>query len=599
MSETYIVLAKTVDEAMEIAQREYGGEGKEISFDILEMPKKGFLGIGAKEAKIKVTVTESEDISLDSIVAEMRRERVRTTEDTPAKKEKPQQKKDPSPAPQKDKPQKGSGAPGKTDKPAPKAEKAQAPAQKSNAQHKAAEKAPVQKEAKPAKESTRAHSESHADGRLDTRPEYKTAEIRGDRETPRYKETGAKVKSYKKNDLQIEAKADGIIDMSAPLQVKDVRWDSAPKKDLGKTAENTKPAKDTEALWNAIAAAADGGSVKRTITDTLEDRDEGEYSIDAAIDAAIEAAVEEMPAPETRKKVGVTAVEMEHAVSFVNTLLVNMQIDAKAVAVACPEGEEYEIEGDANLYPAIEIVGEGTGLLIGHHGETMDAIQYLLNLAAIRHSENPNGDYVKITLDIENYRAKREETLRSLARRMAQRALKYRRNVFLEPMNAYERRIIHSELQSVPNVSTHSVGADKNRKIIITYEGPDKQPDKPKSRKGEEHRGGKQDRPARHSDGSAEAVADVRTEAGKDEQAPAGEKKSRNRHRRPRHRRSGGAARSGADAIITDSAELEEVKKNQHPAEKQVVDPTPKSEDSLPAFLRTANTEPDEHLREN
>ena len=81
---------------------------------------------------------------------------------------------------------------------------------------------------------------------------------------------------------------------------------------------------------------------------------------------------------------------------------------------------------------------------------------------------------MKIVVDIEGYREKREETLRTLARRMAARAVKYKRNVFLEPMNAYERRIIHSELQSFENVSTHSVGADKDRKIIITYEGPDK-----------------------------------------------------------------------------------------------------------------------------
>jgi len=78
MSETYIVTAKTVEEAMAVANREYGGSGKDISFDILEMPKKGFLGIGAKEAKIKVTVSETEDISLGSIVAEMKSYKMQT-----------------------------------------------------------------------------------------------------------------------------------------------------------------------------------------------------------------------------------------------------------------------------------------------------------------------------------------------------------------------------------------------------------------------------------------------------------------------------------------------------------------------------------------
>ena len=90
-SETYIITAKTVDEAMAIAQREYGGTGKDISFDILEMPKKGFLGLGAKDAKIKVTVTEEEEINLGSIVAEMKSYRMHTDRDgsEPKKTEKP------------------------------------------------------------------------------------------------------------------------------------------------------------------------------------------------------------------------------------------------------------------------------------------------------------------------------------------------------------------------------------------------------------------------------------------------------------------------------------------------------------------------------
>lgn len=176
---------------------------------------------------------------------------------------------------------------------------------------------------------------------------------------------------------------------------------------------------------------------------------------------------------EKRLREGVTQAEMDYALDFANTLLENMKLDAKAVP-ADANGDEYIINGEANVYPRINIIGADTGILIGHHGETLDAIQYLVNLSALRKSKQKDGDYVKIVVDIEGYREKREETLRTLARRMAARAVKYKRNVFLEPMNAYERRIIHSELQSFENVSTHSVGADKDRKIIITYEGPDK-----------------------------------------------------------------------------------------------------------------------------
>ena len=261
-----------------------------------------------------------------------------------------------------------------------------------------------------------------------------------------------------------------------------------------------------------------------------------------------------------RKKVGVTAAEMQAAVGFVNTLLADMQIDAACAPVACPDGAEYEITGDANLYPAVEITGAGSGILIGHHGETLDAIQSLLNLASIRKSDHESGaDYVKIELDIENYRAKREATLRALAKRMAARAVKYKRNVFLEPMNAYERRIIHSELQGVPYVSTHSVGTDKNRKIIITYEGPDKKPMADRSG------APKKRRPNQQSDQS-QRVDPVQT---------AGEESAGYR----RNRKPGAAG---------------EKKERPRPSKPQKL-----PIESLPDFLANPADEPIEHLREN
>ena len=146
-----------------------------------------------------------------------------------------------------------------------------------------------------------------------------------------------------------------------------------------------------------------------------------------------------------------------------------MEIDATASF----DGIETAGEGGTS-YPRLVISGEGAGILIGHHGETLDAIQYLVNLSALRRGGSTQKEFVKIVVDIENYRAKREETLRALARRMAAKAQKYKRNVLLEPMNPYERRIIHSEIQGFENVSTHSVGSDENRKIVITYEGEDK-----------------------------------------------------------------------------------------------------------------------------
>lgn len=115
----------------------------------------------------------------------------------------------------------------------------------------------------------------------------------------------------------------------------------------------------------------------------------------------------------------------------------------------------------------ISIDGEGAGVLIGHHGDTLDALQYLSNLAANKKTDGEKREYVKITIDVENYRAKREETLRSLARRMANKVLRYKKSVMLEPMNPYERRIIHSEIQGIAGVSTNSIGSEDNRKVVI------------------------------------------------------------------------------------------------------------------------------------
>lgn len=115
----------------------------------------------------------------------------------------------------------------------------------------------------------------------------------------------------------------------------------------------------------------------------------------------------------------------------------------------------------------IELKGEGLGLLIGRRGETLDSIQYLTNIFVNKKSD----DYVKVTIDAENYRARREEALVSLAKRTASRAVKYRKNMIIEPKNPYERRIIHEALQDYPEVTTYSVGEDPNRKVIVAYKG--------------------------------------------------------------------------------------------------------------------------------
>ncbi|MBO4212261.1 MAG: Jag N-terminal domain-containing protein [Oscillospiraceae bacterium] len=114
----------------------------------------------------------------------------------------------------------------------------------------------------------------------------------------------------------------------------------------------------------------------------------------------------------------------------------------------------------------VELTGEDLGAMIGRRGETLDAIQHLANYA-LNHDASKR---TRVTVDAENYRGKREESLRHLARKMAAKVTKYRKNMTLEPMNAYERHVIHATLQEMPNVTTYSVGTEPNRRVVVAYE---------------------------------------------------------------------------------------------------------------------------------
>ncbi len=113
----------------------------------------------------------------------------------------------------------------------------------------------------------------------------------------------------------------------------------------------------------------------------------------------------------------------------------------------------------------VELVGDSLGMLIGRRGETLDAIQHLANYA-LNHDA---GKRTRVSVDAENYRGKREESLRHLARKMSVKVIKYRKNMTLEPMNAYERHVIHAALQDVPEVTTFSTGSEPNRRVVISY----------------------------------------------------------------------------------------------------------------------------------
>ena len=153
-----------------------------------------------------------------------------------------------------------------------------------------------------------------------------------------------------------------------------------------------------------------------------------------------------------RVRVTLTNSLSDEAADFLSDVLSKMNIAANI--------EKYEDDESITL----KITGRESGIIIWRRGETLDALQYLTSLVVNKKSAR----YKRVTIDIENYREKREETLVRLADRLAERVVRFRRNVTLEPMNPYERRIIHSALQNNNMVETHSVGEEPNRKVVIT-----------------------------------------------------------------------------------------------------------------------------------
>ena len=124
----------------------------------------------------------------------------------------------------------------------------------------------------------------------------------------------------------------------------------------------------------------------------------------------------------------------------------------------------HAVKGEGNTYH-VELTGEDLGYLIGRRGDTLDALQHLANYTINRGVEG----HIRINVDAEDYRAKREDSLTRYARKKAQQVLKARRRTTLEPMNAYERHVIHSALQDMDNITTHATGTEPNRRVVIEY----------------------------------------------------------------------------------------------------------------------------------
>ncbi len=153
-----------------------------------------------------------------------------------------------------------------------------------------------------------------------------------------------------------------------------------------------------------------------------------------------------------RVRVTIRESRGDKASDFLSALFEKMSVKA-----------EIELqESDDSI--TLDIKGNDMGVLIGRRGETLDSLQYLTSLVI----NKDNDDYKRVVVDVENYRSKREETLVNLANRLAEKVVRYKKNVTLEPMNPYERRIIHSALQEYTDINTHSEGEEPFRRIVIS-----------------------------------------------------------------------------------------------------------------------------------
>ena len=181
-----------------------------------------------------------------------------------------------------------------------------------------------------------------------------------------------------------------------------------------------------------------------------------EKKVDEPQKATFEKAVEKEVKEEVKKETKLVEVQPQ-TIKAVEDFLKNTM---KAMDMEV----ELKTEVDQDGALCVDMSGEHMGILIGKRGQTLDSLQYLANRVANKHQEG----YVRVKLDTENYRARREETLRHLEKNIAHKVKRNRRPVALEPMNPYERRIIHSALQSDPYVMTHSEGEEPFRKVVIT-----------------------------------------------------------------------------------------------------------------------------------
>jgi spoIIIJ-associated protein len=186
--------------------------------------------------------------------------------------------------------------------------------------------------------------------------------------------------------------------------------------------------------------------------DIIEQGSKGLFNLFGAKPFRIKATIRDIQMDQSKNDIDNNGTNSEVVIEFLKSIFDSMKIEA--------EVEVTEAKDELH----VNIIGEDVGVIIGYRGETLDAIQYLLSLVV---NKKHDSQYKRVILDSQNYRKKRQETLRRVADKTANKVLKSRRAYKLEPMNAYERRIIHAALQENNQIYTYSEGEDPFRRIVV------------------------------------------------------------------------------------------------------------------------------------
>ncbi len=410
MEEYIRVSAKTVEDAVLEASIQLGTSSDNVEYRVIEKETKGFLGIGAKKAVIEARKKKSDEDIINEIF------------DRKEKKDKEKKKE------------------GKKDSAEKKAEKE------------------VKKALKEEKK------ESNQEGKKEEKEKDKESKKQGKKQHPEKKEKKEEAAALKKQEPSANKGSGGKKEASAKTGKGSKEENESRHSGGGKGKSSGKPEKEKEREGSAAekknepaAKAVSGEKVSGASGFALEESVESKAAgKEGSAEKNKPAGLETEQKKESSLKVPKTPADPKEAEERAREFLTNL-FDAMDMEVEIKA--EYSEEA-----LNIDLSGEEMGVLIGKRGQTLDSIQYLASLVV----NKGKSSYIRVKLDTENYRNRRKATLENLARNIAYKVKKTRKPVYLEPMNPYERRIIHSALQNDPYVTTHSEGEEPCRKVVIT-----------------------------------------------------------------------------------------------------------------------------------